>query len=202
MLNMNLSVLNVTQRLVLRCKTAIKARFNGGLKGENVLDRFEIKRKSDIQIATDELMNSITKHLWEQNGYMNVYYMGIIQYLKMLADTLGENHYLSRRELLDIINSFNDCDGVTDEVKKLIRTILDEFNYKKKKPKYSIGESFYIDYTEPTLDGERVLSVHSNYRIIKIDDVSYEDVYYRLIKRNGTDEILVREDILDRSKKI
>ena len=44
-------------------------------------------------------MNSITKHLWEQNGYMNVYYMGIIQYLKMLADTLGENHYLSRREL-------------------------------------------------------------------------------------------------------
>lgn len=167
-----------------------------------MLDRFEIKRKSDIQIVTDELMNSITKHLWEQNGYMNVYYLGIIQYLKTLADALGESHYLSRRELLDIINSFNDCDGVTDEVKKLIRTILDEFNYKKKTPKYSIGESFYIDYTEPTLDGERVLSVHSNYRIIKIDDVSYEEVYYRLIKRNGTDEILVREDILDRSKKI
>ena len=60
----------------------------------------------------------------------------------------------------------------------------------------------YIDYVEPTLDGERVISVQSNYRIIKIDDVSYEDVYYRLIKRNGTDEILVREDILDRSKKI
>ena len=88
-----------------------------------MLDRFEIKRKSDIQIATDELMNSITKHLWEQNGYMNVYYMGIIQYLKTLADALGESHYLSRRELLDIINSFNDCDGVTDEVKKLIKTI-------------------------------------------------------------------------------
>ena len=100
------------------------------------------------------------------------------------------------------INSFNDCDGVTDEVKKLIKTILDEFNYKKKTPKYCIGETFYIDYVEPTLDGERVISVQSNYRIIKIDDVSYEDVYYRLIKRNGTDEILVREDILDRSKKI
>ena len=45
-------------------------------------------------------------------------------------------------------------------------------------------------------------NIHNKYYITKIDDVTYKDsIYYRLRRRNGGDEILVREDILDKSER-
>lgn len=98
---------------------------NGGSKME-----FNFKRKSDVQIALDELKDGVTKRLYEQSGYTAFYYMGIMQYLYELALTLGDKYYLTKDDLLAIIKSFSDNDDTPEDVKKISVTMLDELSTK------------------------------------------------------------------------
>ena len=38
---------------------------------------YDIKKKTEVQISFDDVMNNISKKLWESCGLMNVYYMAI-----------------------------------------------------------------------------------------------------------------------------
>lgn len=166
-------------------------------------DKFhEIKRKTDSQVALDELLNSISNRLWDVNGYHSVYQMAIVQYVSGLVKCLNKDNYLTREDLLMLLENFANEENIIEEVKIFVDKVLDEFNYKKTKAKYYIGDTFYIRHTEPLIDGTRVASIQGKYYITKIDDVTYKDsIYYRLRRRNGGDEILVREDILDKSER-
>ena len=42
---------------------------------------YDIKKKTKVQISFDDVMNNISKKLWESCGLMSVYYMAIVQYL-------------------------------------------------------------------------------------------------------------------------
>ena len=54
-------------------------------------DKFhEIKRKTDSQVALDELLNSISNRLWDVNGYHSVYQMAIVQYVSGLVKCLNK----------------------------------------------------------------------------------------------------------------
>ena len=64
---------------------------------------YDIKKKTEVQISFDDVMNNISKKLWESCGLMNVYYMAIVQYLYELSKTLGDKHYLTKDDLLIII---------------------------------------------------------------------------------------------------
>lgn len=164
---------------------------------------YDIKKKTEVQISFDDVMNNISKKLWESCGLMNVYYMAIVRYLYELSKTLGDKHYLTKDDLLMIIDSFRKSEDTPEEVKELCKTILKESNYNKKEPKFSIGDMFYINHTEPTIDGGRVIHIHGNFYVTMVDDCSYKNsIYYKLSRKNGTDVILVKEEILEKSERM
>lgn len=169
---------------------------------DNFSRLYNIERKTDVQISYENVMNSVSKRLWESCGHMTVYYMAITNYLYELSKTLDDKHYLVKDDLLMIIDSFRKGDDTPKEVKELCETMLKESNYNKKTPKFVLGDKFYIDYTEPTMDEDRIMHVKGNFYITKIDEISYKDrIYYHLSREYGGDKILVREDILEKSER-
>lgn len=164
---------------------------------------YDIQRKTKVQNSFEDIINNTTKKLWESCGIMNVYYIAIIQYLYDLSKTLGNKHYLTKDDLLMIIDSFCKSESTPEEVKELCKTILKESNHNKKKPKFSVGDVFYIHHKEPTVDGLRVICIVGSFYVTKIDDYSYEDeIYYQLSRKDSTDVILVKEEILEKSERI
>lgn len=48
----------------------------------------------------------------------------------------------------------------------------------------------------------RIICIVGNFYVTKIDDYSYEDnIYYQLSRKDSTDVILVKEEILEKSEK-
>lgn len=163
---------------------------------------YDIQRKTKVQISFEDIVNNTTKKLWESCGIMNVYYTAIVQYLFELSKMLGDKHYLTKDDLLMIINSFCKDENVPKEVKDLCKTILKESNYNKKEPKFLVGDMFYINHKEPAIDDSRIICIVGNFYVTKIDDYSYEDnIYYQLSRKDSTDVILVKEEILEKSEK-
>ena len=135
-------------------------------------------------------------------GFYSAYYLGIVQYLKILIESAGDNRSFGRQEFLMIIDGLKSNKDVPEDIKEVIDLILKEHDYRNKTPKYNLGDKFYIDHTEPLMDG-RAFTAHGDYKIFKIDTTSYKSgVFYYLRRICGTDEILARQDILDNSKKI
>ena len=97
-----------------------------------MIDRFNHIEKSKSEIITDEIMDGIMNKLWIQSDYATVFYLGIIAHLKQFAKTFKEPCYISREDYLKIMSKYKTDDNVPDEIKNLIDTILEEFNYKEK----------------------------------------------------------------------
>ena len=85
---------------------------------------------------------------------------------------------------------------------ELYRNDLIRYFKHKKHPKYNRGDKFYINHAEPTIDGKYIINVNGNYEIERIDDISFNTTVYYMRRLNGTDKVLVREDILDNSRRI
>lgn len=95
-----------------------------------MIDKFKLTEKSKSEITRDEIINNITNKLWIQSDYYTAFYLGILDILKAFAKTFKEPRLMSRKDFLDIMNTYKTCD-VPDEIKNLIDTILEEFNYKE-----------------------------------------------------------------------
>ena len=96
-----------------------------------MLDKYKYIKKSNSELETDRLVNSISYKLWNDSGYQTIYYLGIITELKMLANILGTYRTINKTDILTLINSFKANKDVPDEIKNLIDMILDEFDYKE-----------------------------------------------------------------------
>lgn len=166
------------------------------------LKEYKFIKKSKYDLACETVTNNITNNIMKGVGFHSAYYLGIIQYLKILIESAGDNGSFGRHEFLMMIDGLKTNEDVPEDIKDVIDLILKEYDYRNKTPKYKLGDEFYIDYTEPLMDG-KAFTAHGDYKIFKIDTTSYKSgVFYYLRRINGTDEILARQDILDGSKKI
>ena len=166
------------------------------------LKEYKFIKKSKYDLACDKVTNNIMNDIMKSVGFYSAYYLGIIQYLKLLIESAGENGSFGKHEFLMLIDGFKTNENISDDIKDVIDSILKEYDYKNKTPKYRLGDKFHIDYTEPLMDG-KVFTAYGDYKVFKIDTISYKSgVFYYLRCISGTDEILVRQDILDDSKRI
>lgn len=166
------------------------------------LSRYKFIKKSNVQIAYEDIVNNVSKRLWESNGYMDIYYAAIVNYLYELSKSLGSKHYFTKDDLLMIINEFHKGKDTPEEVKKLCKTILNETGYKS--PKFNLGDKFYIDQVLPYEDcfgDSKVLRIYGDYYITKIDDTENEILLYYLTQVSGGHTICVIEDVLEKSEK-
>jgi hypothetical protein len=92
------------------------------------LRHYHYFKKSDSELAADEILNNIARKLWDEKGYNIVYLLGAVQQLKTLLSS-GKDSF-TKKELMVVLASTKKCDDVPDEIKSLIDKIAEEFEEK------------------------------------------------------------------------
>lgn len=95
-----------------------------------MIDKFKLTEKSKSEIAIDEIVNGFINKLWLQSDYATAFYLGVISSLKLFAKTFKEPCEITREDILKIMSSYKRVE-TPDEIKNLIDTIFEEFDYKE-----------------------------------------------------------------------
>lgn len=93
--------------------------------------KYKFIKKSKSELASDEIVNNLSRKLWNDSGYNIVYLLGIINYLKNMVTAMRDSDYYSKKDLMRLIASFKDGDDYPDEIKSLVNTILEELEEKE-----------------------------------------------------------------------
>lgn len=91
------------------------------------LKKYKYIKKSKSELEADRIVNDISNRLWNDNGYMTIYNLGALNQLKIIAQALGKYSHLERDDILKLISSYKESEGVSD----LVDMILEEFDYKE-----------------------------------------------------------------------
>lgn len=97
----------------------------------NEFNKYKFIKKSESELASDEIINSISQKLWNDSGYNVVYILGVVNYLSAMAKQMRNCDTYSKKDLIDLIAAIKDGDGTPDEIKKLIDIVLEELNEKE-----------------------------------------------------------------------
>lgn len=95
------------------------------------LKKYKYIKKSKFELETDRLIDKLTRKLWKDEGYLTIYYLGILSQFHAIAEGLGPYGTINRDNILMLINTFKTNDDAPDEIKNLVDMILDEFDYKE-----------------------------------------------------------------------
>ena len=96
------------------------------------LKKYKYVKKSNSELESDRIIDNLSVKLWKDNGYLKIYYLGILNQLKAIADGLGPYGTINRDNILMLISTFTTNNDAPDEIKKLAAMILDEFDYKER----------------------------------------------------------------------
>ena len=97
----------------------------------NEFNKYKFIKKSESELASDEIINSISQKLWNDSGYNVVYILGIVNYLSAMARQMSNYDTYSKKDLITLIAAIKDGDSTPDEIKKLIDIVLKELNEKE-----------------------------------------------------------------------
>ena len=92
----------------------------------NEFNKYKFIKKSESELASDEIINSISQKLWNDSGYNVVYILGIVNYLSAMARQMSNYDTYSKKDLITLISSIKDDDSTPDEIKNLIDVVLEE----------------------------------------------------------------------------
>lgn len=97
----------------------------------NEFNKYKFIKKSESELASDEIINSISQKLWNDSGYNVVYILGIVNYLSAMARQMSNYDTYSKKDLITLIAAIKDGDSTPDEIKKLVDIVLKELNEKE-----------------------------------------------------------------------
>ena len=86
---------------------------------------YYIRKKSDIQIAKDEIMENIMK----QQGMYDMYFLGQISVVEMLIN------YIDKEYSIALLNSLTESTDTSETIKKLSKDLIDKYS---KEPKFEL----------------------------------------------------------------
>lgn len=93
--------------------------------------KYKFIKKSKSELAADEIVQNISRKLWNDQGYNEIYRLGAIIMLKMMIKTLRHSDSYTKKDLLMVLASQKNYDDVSDDIKNLIDNILEEFDHKE-----------------------------------------------------------------------
>lgn len=96
-----------------------------------MLKNYRYFNMSESERESDKIMQSLCRKLWKDSGYETAYWLGAINQLKFIAQSLKGSNVIDRRCCLAFMKTLKTTEDVPDEVKNLIDTILDEFKNKE-----------------------------------------------------------------------
>ena len=93
------------------------------------LSDYEFIERPKSELAADNIINDIYRKFWDEHGYMSIYYLGAISQLKSIVKHMKDTTSLTKHDLLTIIAGMKNYPEAPDNIKSLIDTILEEFDY-------------------------------------------------------------------------
>ena len=66
----------------------------------NEFDKYKFIKKSKSELASDEIINRISRKLWDDSGYNVVYMLGVINYLSAMAKQMRSYDTYSKKDLI------------------------------------------------------------------------------------------------------
>lgn len=97
----------------------------------NEFDKYKFIKKSKSELASDEIINRISRKLWDDSGYNVVYMLGVINYLSAMAKQMRSYDTYSKKDLITLIASIKNGNETPDEIKNLVDIVLEELNKKE-----------------------------------------------------------------------
>jgi len=97
----------------------------------NELMKYKYIKKSESELASDEICNTLSRKLWNDSGYNVAYMLGIVNYLSAMAKQMRNHDYYSKKDLIMLITSIKDNNETPDEIKKLVDIVLEELKEKE-----------------------------------------------------------------------
>lgn len=94
----------------------------------NEFDKYKFIKKSKSELASDEIINRISRKLWNDSGYNVVYMLGVINYLSAMAKQMRSYDTYSKKDLITLIVSIKNGNETPDEIKKFVDIVLEELN--------------------------------------------------------------------------
>ena len=94
-------------------------------------NKYKFIKKSKSELVADEIVQNISRKLWNDQGYNDIYRLGAIIMLKMMIETLRPSDSYTKKDLLMVLASQKNYDDISDDIKNLIDSILEEFDYKE-----------------------------------------------------------------------
>lgn len=89
--------------------------------------KYKYIEKSKSELEADKIIDDIVNKFWKDAGYTTVYNLGAVCQLKTIAQALDKYGRLERDDILKLISTFKESEGVSD----LVNMILEEFEYKE-----------------------------------------------------------------------
>lgn len=97
----------------------------------NEFMKYKFIKKSESELASDEIINDLSRKLWNDSGYNVAYMLGVVNYLSAMAKQMGKYDTLTKNDLVALIGSIKDGNETPDEIKKLVNIILEELKTKE-----------------------------------------------------------------------
>ena len=94
-------------------------------------NKYKFIKKSKSELAADEIVQNISRKLWNDQGYNDIYRLGAILILKTMIESLWQSDSYTKKDLLMILASQKNYDDISDDIKSLIDNILEEFDHKE-----------------------------------------------------------------------
>lgn len=97
----------------------------------NEFMKYKYIKKSESELASDEIINNLSRKLWNDSGYNVAYMLGIVNYLGAMAKQMRSNDAFIKKDLVMLIASIKDGDETPDEIKNLVDIVLEELKEKE-----------------------------------------------------------------------
>lgn len=94
-------------------------------------NKYKFIKKSKSELAADEIVQNISRKLWNDQGYNDIYRLGAILILKTMIESLRQSDSYTKKDLLMILASQKNYNDISDDIKSLIDNILEEFDHKE-----------------------------------------------------------------------
>lgn len=99
----------------------------------NEFNKYKFIKKSESELASDEIINGLSRKLWNDSGYNIAYMLGVVNYISAMAKQMRSNDAFTKKDLVMLISSIKDGNDTPDEIKKLIDIVLEELQEKENK---------------------------------------------------------------------
>lgn len=97
----------------------------------NEFNKYKFIKKSESELASDEIINNLSRKLWNDSGYNVAYMLGVVNYLSALAKQMKSYDALTKKDLTRCIECIKDGNETPDEIKKLVDIVLEELKEKE-----------------------------------------------------------------------